>query len=804
VRRWIAALLFAGSTLLAQAQSAQPPLTPVAPFTLGQEPHDRGVYLKSLPRNIFQDQRALFTSPFRMTEQQWKFVVPVAALTVGLVASDTAVQAHVTKDPSTASRSKTLSDAGVVALAGVSGGMYIWGSLAKNERQRETGFLSGEAAINAFIDTSIIKYAAGRERPFTGSGQGNFFSGGNSFPSQHAAVSWAIASVIAHEYPGTLTKILSYGAASAVSVARVQGHQHYMSDVVIGSAVGWYLGRQVYRSRSSEAEIDVRNWGKFIKDENTESVRVATSQMGSDYVPLDSWIYESFDRLAAMGYVPTGSATVRPWTRLECARLLAEANEMYEEDDPVAEPLLAALESELASETNVLEGGKNNAAEVESIYGRFTGISGTPLRDSFHFAQTLKDDYGRPYGQGVNAIAGFSTRAKSGPLAIYLRGEYQYASAIPEYNSIAQQTVANSDRLPFGWNMRSGTTSRFRTVEAYAALNVQGWQFSFGQQALWWGPNRSTSLILSNNAEAMPMLRVAKVSPMKLGVLGPVHFDFFIGRVGGVHYARIGPTFILHGNAQEPLDPPPYMWGVNLSIKPTENFELGFGHNAIFAGYGRPLNLKTFLHTFSNTGNAQAVEPGKRTTEFNFSYRVPKLRNWLTIYSEMFAYDSPIEGAVDSRYAFDPGIYMPRLPGLRKLDLRAEGVYTNLPGLAAQGNFYENAHYAQGYTGYGQIFGSWIGRQASGGQASSTYWFSARNKATVTYRKMVADKTFLQGGNLQDFSGSVTWMVRPRIEVSAMSQYEIWNFPLLATGRKSDITVSLGIRVFPKAHLGAN
>ena len=60
-------------------------------------------------------------------------------------------------------------------MAGVGGGMYLWGTFAKNEHQRETGFLSGEAAIDAYLDTTMIKYIAGRERPFTGNGRGDFF-----------------------------------------------------------------------------------------------------------------------------------------------------------------------------------------------------------------------------------------------------------------------------------------------------------------------------------------------------------------------------------------------------------------------------------------------------------------------------------------------------------------------------------------------------------------------------------------------------------------------------------------------------
>ena len=78
-----------------------------------------------------------------------------------------------------------------------------------------------------------------------------------------------------------------------------------------------------------------------------------------------------------------------------------------------------------------------------------------------------------------------------------------------------------------------------------------------------------------------------------------------------------------------------------------------------------------------------------------------------------------------------------------------------------------------------------------------------RNRLSARYRKMVADESFLQGGRLQDLSGHVTWMVRPGIEVSAMAQYEWWNFPLLAAGTRSDVAAGFELRFFPVARLRA-
>ena len=534
----------------------------------------------------------------------------------------------------------------------------------------------------------------------------------------------------------------------------------------------------------------------------------STGYKASSYVPLDSWIYPDFDRLAAMGYMPTSSATMRPWSRLECARLLAEAHDTIDKVDEITGPLLAALDAEFAHETRVLDGAANADTQVETVYGRFTGIAGTPLRDSFHFGQTLADDYGRPYGQGRNGIIGVSGRVEAGPLAFYMRGEYQFAGTMPAYTAAAQQAISAEDGLPFGWNIRSGSTSRFRPIEVYAALNLANWQVSFGQQSLWWGPDKTTSLILSNNAEAMPMLRVTRAKPFKLpgflGWLGPGHVDAFLARQGGIHYVGLGPNFTIHGSSSQALTPPPYLWGATLSFKPTDNLEIGFAHTVIFAGYGRPLTFGTFFHTFSVLGNGQDVDPGKRATEFNFTYHPPAFRKSVVLYTEEFSWDDPIEGKFVARYAMDPGIYIPKLPVIGKMDLRMEGAYTNLPKLLDQAYFYSNAHYPQGYTNYGQILGSWVGRQGDGGKVSSNYWFSARNKATLSYRKMTSDKTFLQGGNLSDISGGLAWMIRSNLEISGTTQYEQWKFPLLSTGRTSSFTTIFQLVLFPSTRLSRN
>src|SRR5262249_35249772 len=213
-------------------------------------------------------------------------------------------------------------------------------------------------------------------------GQGHFFVGGTSFPSEHAAVAWSIASVAAHEYPGPLMKVLAYGLAGTITITRVTAQQHFASDVFVGSALGWYMGRQVYRAHH-DPDLGGGPWGDF--HFVSETSRPPIERMSSPPVPLDSWIYSALQRLIALGYVNSGYAGQRPWTRLQCAEMLDEAADRFSDDDsgPEGARLYQALAAEFRPETSRLNGEDEPAISLDSIYAGITGISGPPLRESY-------------------------------------------------------------------------------------------------------------------------------------------------------------------------------------------------------------------------------------------------------------------------------------------------------------------------------------------------------------------------------------------------------------------------------------
>ena len=314
--------------------------------------------------------------------------------------------------------------------------------------------------------------------------------------------------------------------------------------------------------------------------------------MGSPYVPLDSWIYPAFERLIALGYVRSAILGQQPWTRLECARLLTEANEQLQSEngggDEEALSLYDSLVLEFTNERALMDGEANRSLRLESIYARVLGISGTPLTDDYHFGQTVLNDYGRPFGEGFNSVDGFSGWASEGPLTGYFRGEYQHAPPIPAPSSQALQFIANSfGSLPVPPAIPTPAVNRFQVLDAYVALNLENWQLAFGKQSLWWGPSHDGPLMFSDNALPITMFRIDRVTPFRLPwilrLFGPIKGEFFLGRLSG-HKFAYGVNTGLVGQWSKSLSDQPFIDGAKLNFKPTPDFEFGVGLTTMIGG----------------------------------------------------------------------------------------------------------------------------------------------------------------------------------------------------------------------------
>ncbi|HSG67676.1 MAG TPA: phosphatase PAP2 family protein, partial [Bacteroidales bacterium] len=135
---------------------------------------------------------------------------------------------------------------------------YAYGALAQKERPVRTGLTGLKAMAVTAVFTYAIKYAAQRHRPYDDippdprAWEGPFGSyESTSFPSGHASVSWALATVIASEYSDRIwVPVISYSMATLASLSRVYDNDHWASDVFFGAALGFFIGKFVYKSAS--------------------------------------------------------------------------------------------------------------------------------------------------------------------------------------------------------------------------------------------------------------------------------------------------------------------------------------------------------------------------------------------------------------------------------------------------------------------------------------------------------------------------------------------------------------------------
>jgi len=525
------------------------------------------------------------------------------------------------------------------------------------------------------------------------------------------------------------------------------------------------------------------------------------SKQGSTYIPLDSWVYPQMMRLYSMGFVSTMYLGQRPWTRASVVHMLElSADDIYNSNNDQAIDAYRAIRQYLEP-GYALIASNPDLAQLSTSYTRLMGIGGTTLRDSDHVGETITNDYGRPYEPGFNSIEGFSTISQYGRFSLEFRGEYQNSPSAAGYTLAQTETLLVNDELTFTpYNPTIpygpiGTANNFRMQEANLAVLLAGHELSFGKSDDWWGPGLGAGMGYSNNAENIYGVRINRVEPLYIPlvwhVLGPMRYDFLLGS--------------LKGHTAPNTD---YTHSEGFSFKPTENFEFGFERTVVWGGKGHePITLHTFLKSFFDTNDTTFGEklgrddPGARFSAFNFSWRLPFVRNWLTLYTDSEDHDDVTPISAPRRAAVRPGIYLSHVPKAPRFDFRVEGVSTDPPTKRSiNGSFmYWEAVQKQAYTNQGILFGDWIGREGKGGQAWVTYHLSGNEWVRLEYRNAKVAKDFIPGGVTQNvYNVDVLKRLSKNVELDGWFQYEGWKAPILKPGLQTDVIGTAQITWYPK------
>jgi membrane-associated phospholipid phosphatase len=211
-------------------------------------------------RFVGYDQKAIWSSPFHTSKKDIKWWVIFGAATGGLIASDKYVSKNAPNTAGLRTLGNSVSYLGTAyTLLPITAAMYFGGTAAGSDHFRETGLLSFEALANVTVVQLALKSIFDRQRPLQGQGNGEFWAStsprwNSSFPSGHAIETFALASVVAHEYRHKRwVQILAYCYAGGVVGARLAANQHFPGDVMAGGSIGWFVGDYVYGKRHNPA-----------------------------------------------------------------------------------------------------------------------------------------------------------------------------------------------------------------------------------------------------------------------------------------------------------------------------------------------------------------------------------------------------------------------------------------------------------------------------------------------------------------------------------------------------------------------
>ena len=207
-------------------------------------------------KNLVRDQKAIWSSPFRLTRRDLKWLIPFGLATAALIATDRSTTSLVSHTGTLQPFSQGVGHAAKSSVI-IAFGTYFYGRHVKDKRLEETGVLAVEALINTAVVTGITKFITKRARPNIDGGKGVFFTHGYSFPSGHSAYTWTVATIVASEYNDRpMIKYGAYAIATVIAASRYSGRAHFLSEVVIGTAIGFGMGKFTFRKHHQNRVYD--------------------------------------------------------------------------------------------------------------------------------------------------------------------------------------------------------------------------------------------------------------------------------------------------------------------------------------------------------------------------------------------------------------------------------------------------------------------------------------------------------------------------------------------------------------------
>lgn len=408
---------------------------------------------------------------------------------------------------------------------------------------------------------------------------------------------------------------------------------------------------------------------------------------------MDDRIYDILLRLEAEGVIQSSLLSTKPLSRKEASRLVLEAERNAKDRSPLIKRLIVILKRRLDAEIKNLEYVKPG----DEIYAKY--IYSDQVGQELNY-----NNDGDNYDIGSNFRLGLINRVEFDWFSFYVNPELRFSE--------------------------DGEELELR--KAYGTLNFLGLELEAGKDSQWWGPGNHGSILVSNNAEPLTMLKLTnphpKLLPWVFSYLGPFRFVFFVTKL-----------------EKERAVPEPYLWGLRLNFKPSPYIEIGLQRTALLGGEGRPTNLTTWWKSFTGKDeNEFDLQAGDQRAGFDIKLTLPFKTQPLQIYLEAAGEDEA--GGIPSRWAYLVGLYLPRILTFERLGFKAEYTDTTLQnfwnqkGVRKPNVWYTHGVYRSGYRFKGNIIGHHLGADAQDLFFELSYLLPRLNgEIRVSYHRIIVN-----------------------------------------------------------------
>lgn len=442
--------------------------------------------------------------------------------------------------------------------------------------------------------------------------------------------------------------------------------------------------------------------------------------LSSANIPLDSPIYRDLNILAGLGLITSDIQGIRPFSRAEAARLLFEAETNRAADNTqnsrFVDELIKRVREQIPREMSQRENPDKKLVPMD-----VNPISS--LRFRTVWLDGVARDYHRPvHDPGNDGVFGIGSglRPKNAPDAVAMQrgGEgtplFENNNGVVYGSGLTGELRWGSDFFFGRWGsallepylLAHSGSSRMHLNRGYLKLGGGSLELEVGKDENWLGLGYRGNISLTNNAENFSQVKLSSPEP------------FSVPYIGSMKYAIIASQF--EKTIVDAAERQPWFYAVKLSVKPTENLEIGFNLGRQMGGVGVKNSIGDTLRGLiggTNSDNSNGL------AGFEARYRLPWLRN-SELYGEFSGEDTALFWPIVESYV--AGLYIPRLTDDGRNDFRFEFF---------QGNqiLYTHSTFPGGYIYKGMPIGHSQGGATQDFFFRGSHWFTARNNLALEY-----------------------------------------------------------------------